>query len=141
MVLDLFAQTALLLSATLLQAAPAQNELERLQGTWAVVSNTSGDGKTDEEYNRRDGYRVIIKGTNWGWRSESAGDHDVTFRLDPTQKPKQLDLDLQDGKNKCIYEVDGDHLRVCIAHFGQPRPDKFAASSNASLVVLRRVKQ
>jgi uncharacterized protein (TIGR03067 family) len=124
------------------RADEADKDADRLQGTWAVLTNESGGGKTDEEYNRRDGYRLVVAGRRLTWKSKSVGDNEVAFRLDPAKTPKALDLDVRDGRvgNECIYELDGDRLRICIAHFGQPRPTEFRATAKASLLVLRRAK-
>ena len=124
------------------RADDADKDADRLQCTWVVVTNESEGGKADEEYNRRDGYRLVVAGRRLTWKSKSVGDTEVAFRLDPTKAPKALDLDVRDGRvgNECIYELDGDRLRICIAHFGQPRPTEFRATAKTSLLVLRRVK-
>jgi uncharacterized protein (TIGR03067 family) len=54
-----------------------------------------------------------------------------TYRLDPDQDPKELDLigtKAVRGENirKGIYELDGDTLRFASAEPGQPRPAKFS---------------
>lgn len=123
-------------------ADEADKDADRLKGTWAVLTNESGKGKTDEEYNRRDGYRLVVDGRRMTWKSKSVGDHEAEFRLDPTKTPRALDLDVRDGRalTECIYELDGDWLRICIARFGQPRPTEFRATAGASLLVLRRAK-
>jgi uncharacterized protein (TIGR03067 family) len=130
----------LLFTAPVGPAGDRDQDLLKLKGTWIVLTNASGNGKTDEPYNRRDRYRLIIKGKRMTWQSKSIGTNEVAFRIDPKRKPKELDLDLRQGKpqNECIYELHGDKLRLCIGHFGRARPKEFTPSETASLVTLRR---
>src|SRR5262249_32284382 len=59
-----------------------------------------------------------------------------TYRLDPDQDPKQVDLFAKHphegpGENirRGVYELDGDTLRIALAEPGQPRPTNFSPGS------------
>jgi uncharacterized protein (TIGR03067 family) len=68
------------------------------------------------------------------------------------EKPKQLDFkytgkdrdDIGPGQDtmRGIYELEGDHLRICIGSGGDERPKEFktAAENDLSLMLLRRVR-
>jgi uncharacterized protein (TIGR03067 family) len=121
-----------------------KGDTKKLQGTWMVLVNESKDSKTGEESNARQEYRVIIEGDRLTWKSLRTEDT-VTFRVDSTKTPKTLDLDLHDGKpnNLCIYELEGDNLKICIGHFGRRRPSGFDVSKRpgASLLTFMRKEQ
>ena len=58
-----------------------------------------------------------------------------------------MDSKVTDGPNKgsvylCIYEIDGDTLKVCFDPEGKKRPTEFKGESGAqTLVVYKRVKK
>ncbi len=63
-----------------------------------------------------------------------------TYRLDPDQDPKQVDLFAKHphpgrGENirRGIYELDGDTLRIALAEPGQPRPTNFSPESKVEV--------
>ena len=70
-----------------------------------------------------------------------------TCKLDPSAKPKALDIIGTDGPNKGktlrgIYKFDGDKLIYCIAGSGLERPKEFASpeGSKLRLYTNKRVK-
>jgi uncharacterized protein (TIGR03067 family) len=70
-----------------------------------------------------------------------------TVKLNPSAKPKALDITCTDGPNNgktipAIYEWDGDTLRVCYDLSGKGRPTEFKtrASTQLFLVTYRREK-
>jgi uncharacterized protein (TIGR03067 family) len=71
-----------------------------------------------------------------------------TFKLDPTKRPKTIDITFTEGKHKGktvpgIYEIESDAFRVCIARDGDERPAEFSArlGSGRTLVVYKREKK
>jgi uncharacterized protein (TIGR03067 family) len=155
--------TLLVLAAGLLIAADGakndavKKERKTLDGTWVVESivrdpreRGPGEGK---------GIRCVIAGekvvaTFPGEDKPAPGG--LLIRIDPTKKPKTLDLwadessfgksveaTLKEPPVLAIYELEGDTLRVCWAPLEKrERPTEFASKpgSGHSLIVLKRAK-
>jgi RNA polymerase sigma factor (sigma-70 family) len=116
-----------------LAALIAEEDLNKLQGTWKVVS-VADEGKV-----RRD---ADIKDLKWSFRGnrltywESDRRHVFQATLDPSTQPKSVDLTdekavkLEGGKtakiNEGIYSLEGDDLKVHIALNGKTRPADFS---------------
>ena len=69
-----------------------------------------------------------------------------TYKLDPTRKPKEIDLTWAEFANKgkvqlAIYELDGDARKICESPVGRVRPKKFESNkgSGQSMLTLKRV--
>ena len=106
------------LSLLLLAGAPqdqAKKDLQRLQGTWIMVA-LEVDGKLVGEDKLKD-TTLVIKGNKYITRVRER-EIETTFTLDPSKKPKAIDMVFADGDKKDkvlkgIYEIDGDTLRIC----------------------------
>ena len=70
--------------------------------------------------------------------------------IDSTKSPKQLTLTVLKGpkeeiglKSECIFEWNGDKLRICIATGGQPAPTEFAVKKQTvyGLLDLERIPE
>ena len=131
-----------------LAAAPPEEdavkkELEKLQGTWQLVSAETDGKKAPEEQVKQ--IRVVIKGNKHTvFFGDKAIAKEVAFTLDPQKKPKASDDILPDGKMiRGIYELDGDTLKSCVAAVGKERPTEFAAGAGTgnTLRVFKRVKK
>jgi uncharacterized protein (TIGR03067 family) len=67
----------------------------------------------------------------------------MEFKLDPTKKPKAIDVVLQDKKTgQGIYSLEGDTLKICHGESDDPRPSEFESKegSRNTVVVFKRVK-
>jgi len=138
----------LLLTATLLVAgeAPtedaARKELEKLQGTWQLVSAETDGKKVPED--RVKMIKLVIKGnTHTVFFGDDPVAKDIAFKIDPTKMPKQSDDTLPDGKTiRGIYELDGDMLKSYVAGIDKERPTEFTskAGTGNTLRVFKRVK-
>ncbi len=118
-----------------------------LQGLWQAVG---------AEFN---GQEVTAEGTK-AFQVEFNGDQIVfnpatearkhTFAVDPSAKPKAMDLTVGDGPKKgeklpcAIYKLEGDKLTICLDKEGTAgtRPTRFktAAGDGLALIVFERVK-
>jgi uncharacterized protein (TIGR03067 family) len=131
-------------------AGEKKSDADVIRGKWKVVSakETAGfDNNIDvAEY----------KDSVWTFAAKEftitkgKGETKLAYALDPTQKPKQIDL----GKNLAgrdkdqpfvgIYELDGDRLTICYTLFNA-RPTDFSMGKGIAaikrLVVLKRQKQ
>ena len=122
-------------------------ELQAFKGTWRLRSREV-DGKTFGEEEIKD---VIGTIDGSGKVSVRRGDkviNEGTVKLNPTKKPKTIDVTFTGGERKGqavlgIYEIEGDTFRVCVARPGDERPADFSAraGSGCTLVVYQREKK
>jgi uncharacterized protein (TIGR03067 family) len=141
-----------LLAAVLVVAAPAPAEKEKkdedkIQGTWIVVSaQFGGESKPDDEAKNA---KFVIKGDliTISEPKREGREEKATFKLDPTKKPKTIDLVPEKGDKKetvlGIYELKDDELKLCFVKGGKERPTEFAskAGTDQGLIVLKREKK
>ena len=116
-----------------------------LQGTWKVTESVSKGEKAPPEE-----LFLIFRGDVILVREEGKTAENFSFLLNPTKKPKEIDLDDQGRRaskgrlDRGIYKIDGDTLRICIqTDKDAPRPTEFASPKDSSLwlVVLQRTKE
>jgi RNA polymerase sigma-70 factor (ECF subfamily) len=132
----------------LLQAAPRlavqdKTDKEKLQGTWHAVSGEVGGKDVSEEFAKKlsivfAGDKITLAGLV---RGEKENGVEGTFKLDPTAKPKAIDIHItnkEDGVG--IYELDGDTLKLCMVEATLERPTEFAGKDRQVLIVLKRQK-
>ncbi len=119
-------------------AQDAKTDLAKIAGTWAV------DGLTYDGEEQKLKFKIIFKGNegtvleNDQLTNEYAK---IKFKLDPTAKPKSMDITVSAGSQtdatmEGIYELKGDELRICAKVFGKNRPAEFAAPDGSSTVLL-----
>jgi uncharacterized protein (TIGR03067 family) len=120
----------------------AKKELNGLQGEWALVSATR-DGK-DMPAERVNGYKNTVTGNKFTITSEGKTAEEGSMKLDPSKKPKDVELLLTEGKKALgIYELSGDTYKLCYAPPGKDRPKEFSAKKGAgyTLSVWQRKKK
>ena len=124
-----------------------KNDRKRYAGTWQVVALEVDGNKTDEEDAKK---ITVINAADGKWGIEVEGKVIArgTSKLDPTQKPKAVDLTVTEGESSGqtalgIYQFGDDTRKVCLAPAGKERPTEFAAPAGSGhiLAVLQRVKQ
>jgi uncharacterized protein (TIGR03067 family) len=135
-----------LASAEQPQKDAVKKEVDHLQGTWVPESsNTEGKETPKAELQV---LRLTVKGDRW-LLSLKGGKPFVepTFKVDPTAKPKTLDVVSATQKGKillrAIYELEGDMLKLCYAIGDAERPKEFKseARSKSGITVYKRVKE
>ena len=110
-------------------------EKKALQGSWVVVSaEVLGMPLTSAK-----GQKFTFAGEKFTLDTkDKKRKGEGVFKLDPSRKPKQIDLD--DSKKKTsmkgIYEIKGDEMRLC---YGEKRPGEFK-SGGGLLFLLKRAK-
>jgi len=117
-----------------------------LQGTWKVTASEQ-DGEKVPADDLKDLF-LIFKGDAILIKEGGKAEERFSYLLDPSKKPKEIDLIVKVGQNKgridrAIYQVDGDVLRICIQSTKDaPRARDFStrAGSKLWLVVLQRTK-
>jgi uncharacterized protein (TIGR03067 family) len=119
-----------------------------MAGTWRPIATENNGNKASEETLKEIRW---ARGADGKWAMQRDGKTVLEWtvtRIDPTKKPKTIDLEVTFGSHegqvyRGIYELDGDTLRVCL---GQPeraeRPTGFSArkGSNSALSAFKREK-
>jgi uncharacterized protein (TIGR03067 family) len=115
---------------------------ERLQGAWVAVSGEfQGRPLTADQFQRMS---LVFTGGSARITMPNGSEGEGTFKLDPTQTPKEIDVIRGDDHLGMlgIYALDGDRLRVCMGDPGEPRPKGFESTpgpnSKRLLATLRR---
>jgi uncharacterized protein (TIGR03067 family) len=136
---------ALTIGTAAAQDDVVKKELKKLQGTWATVSiEAAGEKVTDKDKIKT--WKLTTKGDKYTLK---VGDEMVqgTIEINPTKKPKTIDVKPDSGSNKGktllgIYELKGDNLKICLAPPGKDRPREFASEAGTAhqLVVYKREK-
>jgi len=119
---------------------------DKLQGEWSLVTREeNGESKKiaegDEHYIKLkiDGDKIVatVEGT----------DHNTTFVVDSSKKPKTIDLTIKGGEKdgtvmKGFFELDGDTLKMCIGSPQAPdRPAEFKSKDEVKVLTFKRVKK
>jgi uncharacterized protein (TIGR03067 family) len=128
----------------LLAADDAKDDHETIQGTWKAVAVEDSGQKTPEAALKAINVKWVIGKDKIAYQVGKMTT-EWTYKLDPTKKPKWIDLKEGDRAMPGIYELDGDTLKVCYPERGkgkrstafESKPD----SVNDVLVVLRREKR
>ena len=117
-------------------------DMERLQGTWRIVTLEVGGVKMSD--NDFKGSKIVVKGNSFTTISMGAI-YNGTFQTEETNTPRTLDLTFTEGphqgkKSLAIYELNGDTWKMCLAFAGLERPTDFvtAAGSSHALETLQR---
>jgi len=121
-----------LAAGLLVAAAPnddAKNDLKKLEGTWVLASGEN-DGKKISADTLKTGQLMIDGDKHTVKVSDTT--YKGTHKLDPSSKPKTIDITDTEGpfKDKTvlgIYELDGDEFKICYAAPGKDRPKDFSA--------------
>ena len=119
-------------------AASNQADLNALQGNWKPVSaELAGQPVADTvlktiSLKLESGRYEVFVGS-----SPDRG----TYLLDETTQPKGMTVTGTDGPNKgktfpCIYEVQGDRLRICYDLSGTKRPTEFKSLAGTKLYLV-----
>ena len=129
-----------ILSLTILQTGKCDDpkDSERVDGTW-LGSKAELSGKPFPEELTRTIRITVEKGM---YKVDVSGmSEEGTFKLDPSTKPKSLDMTGTNGQNKgkqllAIYELNGDTLKVCYDLSGKNRPKEFKTTEGSELYLV-----
>jgi uncharacterized protein (TIGR03067 family) len=150
-------QVLIVAAASLLAAAgaraqgPATTDKDALQGTWRLASVEVNKQAIPLENLKQSNVVVVgtlvIKGDSYTFHL-GKDRLEFTFRVDPTKKPKAIDLTVRDGPQKGqtyrgIYKLEGDTYTICRnVEPDKERPTEFVTSpkSGLMLVVWQREK-
>lgn len=102
----------------------AKKDRESLQGSWhAVALENNGEKRPEEEIKK---VHFTIKGDQWTIHHPDGSTNQGSFRLNPTKKPKEIDVVSDKGETYLgLYQMEGDELKFCFSEPGQDRPKSF----------------
>ncbi len=137
----IFAASLLIAADDPKDAAP-KKELDLLKGTWAATSYVK-DNKPAPEPDLKM-MKLTIAGDQVTF-TKGKDARKSTYKLDPAQKPKTVDIVMIDGPDKGktllgIYELTADDFKICLAILDKPRPKEFAAKPETILETWKREK-
>ena len=123
----------------------AKGDLDKLQGTWLIVSMEMGGKKAPEDEVK--GYTFVVKDDKATLSDGKGLTQEAVLKLDPGKDPKEIDMAVDEGgKNevhKGIYKLEGDTLTLCKSHPPDERPGAFATKEGEkwpALVVFKKKK-
>ncbi len=108
-------------------AQDTATERKALNGTWVPTIGEIGGNPFEEKTLKA--IKLVIDGEKYHVTFGEGGDRGTT-KIDPTKKPKTIDIMPAEGPNKgktiqAIYELKGDTLRVCYDLSCKSRPAEF----------------
>jgi uncharacterized protein (TIGR03067 family) len=114
-----------------------------LEGTWLPSAAELGGKPFPDEIRKT--IRLELKGDRYTVTAGTESDRG-TFKLDPSAKPKALDITGTEGPNQgktilAIYERNGDTLRVCYDLGGKGRPTEFKTTAGSPLFLVEYTLQ
>jgi uncharacterized protein (TIGR03067 family) len=125
------------------KADKAKEDKDAILGTWKV-EEVEVDGKDGSDTEKG----MELKGATLTFTADKivakAGEKSVefTYKLDPSAKPKTIDLDNGGGKSwMSVYSLDGNTLKICSPHEpGGDRPAEVGTKegSRSFMLVLKR---
>jgi uncharacterized protein (TIGR03067 family) len=117
--------------------------LQKMQGTWEFV-DLEVDGNQMPAAALTNS-RMLIDGDRFRMESPE-GNYEGIFTIDAEKTPHRIDIEFVEGPEAGnwsygIFEVDGDHFKICLGMTGAKRPSGFKTSpgSGHALENLRRV--
>lgn len=114
----------------------------KLDGDWAVVV-MQGNGVTATPAELK-GQRWLVKGREIIGIGPDGSSGRMSFALDQTKTPRQIDITAVDGNRKGetdtgIYSLEGTRLRICLAEIGKSRPGEFRSGPESWIMELERL--
>lgn len=118
----------LLMAADKPGADQSKKDLEKLQGTWAIVAMEAEGAKLPEEGYK--GVKVVFEKAKMTMgNGDNAEAADIS--LEASKKPKWINSTSKDGdKMQGIYELNGDNLKICMSKETDPRNSKPKLTEN-----------
>jgi uncharacterized protein (TIGR03067 family) len=114
-----------------------------LDGTWVPSAAEIGGKKFPDEIRKI--IKLTVKNGKYTVMVGDKADRGTT-KLDPSAKPKALDITGTEGPNKgktilAIYERNGDTLRVCYDLSGKGRPTEFKTREGTQLFLVTYTRE
>jgi uncharacterized protein (TIGR03067 family) len=113
-----------------------KREMKLLEGSWVKVSRVA-DSEEVPRLPGEDPLRLMLKEGKFTieFKDGKVVD-DGKFKIDPTAKPKSLDMSGRGGNEMPgVYELTKDELRICSAPRGKERPTKIESKKGSGYIV------
>ena len=141
-----FLHSSLLAFALLVATAEAHPfRGDNVDGTWKPIEAELGGEKLPPDFFKN--WELELAKGKYVLKGAESPDQG-TYTTDASKKPKSMDISGTEGPNKgktfpCIYELDGDTLRICYDLSGRKRPTEFktAKQTKEYLVTYKREKR
>jgi uncharacterized protein (TIGR03067 family) len=137
--------TWLALSAIVAAAAPAlkdrkNEDRDRIVGVWVQESITVHGNASDSPQHRT--FRFGKDGT-CGITNGTGSENPARYTLDPSTSPRRMKWlnGPEMSEWQCLYELDGDSLKVAFVDQGTEAPNKIEPTRNLTIYYLKRVKE
>jgi len=122
--------------------APKEGEAKPIEGTWRVIEVDANGKHSAQETSTKQ--RWVITRDRLTMHYDDGGSDEITYQVDPTQKPKRIDLTFSTGAFGGmtflgIFELNGDQLKVCYTKAQGKRPSEFDVSGENARGGLRFV--
>jgi uncharacterized protein (TIGR03067 family) len=121
-----------LLLTSLARAQATDDDQQKLQGKWTVESFQYNGNPVEmmKEATRE------FKDGKYSLTPKTGDAIEGTVKLDPTKKPKTIDLEVNGRTLKGIYELDGDTLKMCYILSDGERPSEFASKPDTGVILI-----
>jgi uncharacterized protein (TIGR03067 family) len=134
---------AMTLSLRARGADDARNAGDNIDGTWLPSAAELGGKPWPEQFRKIT--KLVVDGDKYIVTVGEAPDKG-TIKLDPSAKPRALDVTGTEGPNKgktflAIYERNGDTLRICYDLSGKARPSEFKSTEGSMLFLVTYERQ
>jgi uncharacterized protein (TIGR03067 family) len=132
----MIAALGLLLAACSRQAPAPKTDLDRLQGTWNLVSAMQ-DGKMLPADKVKQ-TTIVFKGDTFRFpgSAEYATSKEGTIKLDENKTPKEMDATSTEKEVMLgIYALEPNGYKVCFAPVGKPRPTEFNSAAGSGYIL------
>jgi len=135
-----FVAGAALLAGTQGDEAALKKDKARIEGMWKITRFAGPKGDNADFVGAT---MTFGKDGSVEFRKEDKTKK-ASFKLNPSAKPKQIDLTPDDDSNKLmrgIYTFEKDTLKLCIAHEdNNDRPTEFTEGGSSVLITLEKAK-
>jgi uncharacterized protein (TIGR03067 family) len=139
--------TAALASVVLLTTAAmaddkADQDRRKMQGKWVATSLLYGDKAAPADVIDKGEATLVVERGRFTFKTPD-GTHEGVLQLDPSTSPKRTDFTCTSERDRvilCVYELDGDTLRVAANHDARPVDFK-TRPGKAIVIALKRVKE
>ncbi len=126
--------------------ADEKADKDKIQGDWSLV--TREDNGESQKITEDNEHFIKLKIDGDKLQATFGGnDHQTTYVLDASKKPKTIDLTIKGGDQdgtvlKGFYELDGDTLKICIGSPQAPeRPAEFKSKDEVKVLTFKRAKK
>ena len=114
----------------------AKEEIAKWQGVWRpVLMEHDGERTPDDKLKV---IKLTVEDNRYHFQNGDFSERG-TYRFDPSQQPKALDIVAGEGeKGKTylvIYQVEGDKLTICLESHNAKRPTEFTGKKGSGCVL------